>query len=181
MTTCYGNSSAAQCAVHAVTWENAGLSADDVKSVEDALDFELSTDIVPGAEVLVRGSFQSDVDFVVFQPKEVWLAQDPNGTSINGTKSGTFVQVFATHDECIKAPCPQYLEAKLNSTRTDSLDGLDFGNNSGEDTYVGAVDAQADTQQGVIVVGEYETQSENKLRTVDQSYFPIGGAAGAGH
>jgi hypothetical protein len=172
-TQCFGSSRGTQCEVHAINWDMLQLSDSQIQNLEDALQHEL--DAGTRTQVLVRGSFQSAVDFVYFQPTDVWHAQLANGTSANGT----FVQLFSLSDAACKPeqPCPAYLEAKLNSIRSDQIEDLDFGDNASDDSLVAAVEDQAGSTHGVIIVGTVESRSAvsyvDTLRTVDQVYLPI--------
>lgn len=150
-----------QCDLHAVSWEAMGLSQTQIDKLEATLD--------GGGEVLVRGQYKIYVDFLAFEPSEVWAPQ-----LADGTDDGTFVQVFERGIECITAPCPTVEEDKLNSTRTANTEGLDFGDmtSSLQDKIQTAMGAE-----GAIVVGTRETRSAvsfvDTLRTVNQVYLPV--------
>jgi hypothetical protein len=89
------------------------------------------------------------------------------------------VQLFSLSEAACKPEqaCPAYLEAKLNSIRSDQIEDLDFGDNASDDSLVAAVEDQASSTHGVIIVGTVESRSAvsyvDTLRTVDQIYLPI--------
>jgi hypothetical protein len=154
------------CAVAAVSWTAAGLS----QSQSDALDAAVSGDASLGAQVLVRGQFKIYVDFLAFEPSEVWQAQ--LGTSDDG---GTYVEVYGNNRRCVTAPCADVTEAKLNSTRTADTEGLDFDNTISAATEQQVEDAIS--SGGAIVRGERVYKSAvsftNELRTVNQVFLPV--------
>jgi len=166
---CNDNQYHASCGAHAINWESLGLSQTKVDQIENALDAELAG-TKTGTQVIVKGQFKIYVDFLAFEPSEIWLAQVADGND-----SGTFVQVFDRGIRCITAPCPQFEENKLNSTKSATLDSLDYGN-SAADTLQERV-YTAMTTSGAIVVGNRETRSEvsfvDNLRSVNQVYLPV--------
>ena len=163
----------ASCTVKALEWDAAGLSADQADQVEAALQ-RSAEDSTLGVQVLVKGTFKVYVDFLAFEPSEVWVAQLPGGDS-----TGTFVQV---HDnETLLAcqperPCPQYTEFKLNSSKSASIEALDIGSDASDAVQDKVAEATAGAS-GAIVVGGRETRSRvdyvDSLRAVDQVYLPV--------
>lgn len=162
----------ASCTVKALEWDTAGLSSDQADRVEAALQ-RSAEDPSLGVQVLVKGTFKIYVDFLAFEPTEVWLAQLPSGAS-----KGTFVQVFDNETllPCQpERPCAQYTEYKLNSSKTAAIEALDFGSDASDALQDKVADATASA--GAIVVGGRETQSRvdyvDTLRAVDQVYLPL--------
>jgi len=166
-TQCWGGSYADHCSVHDINWSNLNLSQAKVTKIEDAIAHETKQS---GPQVLVRGTFKSFVEFVAFEPTEVWIAQRGNG---NG--NGTFVRIVDRGIRCITAPCPQFAEGRLNSTRDAVIDGIDYGT-SAEDALQERV-YEATTNGGAIVVGDRTTRSVNnfseKYRSVNQVFLPV--------
>ncbi len=164
---CNDGSYHASCGVHAINWGS--LSQTKVDKLEALLADEQSG-ARTGTQVLVKGQFKIYVDFSAFEVTEIWSAQMKDGDD-----SGTFVQVFDRGIRCITAPCPTFAEAKLNSTKTANIEGLDWG--------VSAQDALqeramlATQTSGAIVAGDRETsgsaQLANVLRSVNQVYLPV--------
>lgn len=157
-----------RCGVKAVAWDKAGLTEKQQQSVEAAIEREAQDPSV-GVQVLVKGAYKVDVDFLAFEPTEVWLAAKAKGST-----SGTFVRVFDRGIRCIAAPCPQYEEGRLDSSREMPIDGLDFAD---DDSLQDKVYEQTTQPDGVILVGERTTRSGGrfveKLRTADQAFFPM--------
>jgi hypothetical protein len=166
---CNDNQYHANCGVHAISWESLGLSQTKVDQIEKALDDELAG-TKTGTQVLVKGSFKIYVDFLAFEPSEIWLAQLPDGDD-----SGTFVQVFDNNIRCITAPCPTIEEDKLNSSKTANTEGLAWASDASSSLQQRASSAVGTT--GAIVAGDRVTRSAvsfvNTLRSVNQVYLPV--------
>jgi hypothetical protein len=157
----------ASCGIHAINWGD--LSQSKVDKLEAMLDDELSG-ARTGTQVIVKGQFKIYVDFSAFEVSEIWAAQIKDGED-----TGTFVQVFDRGIRCITAPCPQFEENKLNSTKTATLDSLDYGD-SAQDALQERV-YTAMTTSGAIVTGDRETSGSSHLtsvlRSVHQVYLPV--------
>ena len=160
-----------QCGVKSINWDKAGLTTKQQQTVEDAIEREAQDPSI-GVQVLVKGQFKIYVDFLAFEPSEVWVAAKSNGSTPD---ADTFVRVFDRGIRCITAPCPTYEEGRLNSSRSMPIDGIDFG---GDDSLQDKVYEQTTQPAGVILVGERTTRSAvsfvEKLRTADQVFFPMG-------
>lgn len=167
-TQCWGGSYAASCRIHDINWANLGLSPSKITKLEAAID---STTDATGPQVLVRGELKNFVEFTELEPTEVWIAQRTGGKA-----DGTFVRIFDRGIRCITAPCPQFEEGRLNSTREMAIDGLDYGN-SAEDALQERVYDATTKPTGAIVVGDRSTRSAGsfveKLRTVNQVFLPV--------
>jgi hypothetical protein len=159
-----------QCGVKDVVWDKAGLTQKQQDQVEAAIERE-AQDPSLGVQVLVKGDFKIYVDFLAFEPTEVWLAQKATGST-----DGTFVRVFDRGIRCITAPCPVYEEGRLNSSRQMNIDGIDFGD-SAEDALQETVYDATTKADGVILAGERTTRGAGtlaeKLRTADQVFLPL--------
>ena len=165
-TPCFGGSTAANCPVHDIDWAAMNLSQTTIDSLTKAIGKASDSNV----QVLVRGSFKSFVEFTSFEPTEVWLAQRDGGKS-----TGTFVRIFDRGIKCITAPCPQFSEGRLNSTRAMNIDGFDF--NGVSDALEGDIYDATSKGSGVIVVGDRTTRSAvsfvEELRTVNQAFLPV--------
>ena len=163
---CMDNQYHASCDFHAIVWGS--LPQRSIDKLEAALDAELAG-TKTGTQVIVKGAFKSYVDFSAFVPTEVWIAQLDGGSD-----DGTFVQVFDRGIRCITAPCPTFVEMKLNSTKTANIEGVDW-NGVSDDVQNRAYTATTST--GVIVVGDRETKSEvsfvDTMRSANQVYLPV--------
>jgi len=111
------------CGVQAIAWDKL-LTKAQMTKVEAAIERQ-AKDPSLGVQVLVKGEYKVYGDFVAFEPTEVWLAQKTDGNT-----DGTFVRLFDRGIRCITAPCPQYEEGRLNSSRQMNIDGIDFGDTS---------------------------------------------------
>lgn len=167
-TLCFDKRYHASCDVHDIVWGVHGLSQRTIDQIEAALDAELAGSKT-GTQVLVKGTFKSYTEFTAFEPSEIWLAQIDRGSA-----DGTFVQVFDRGIRCITAPCPVFAEMKLNSTKTASLDGIDYQGAS-DDIQNRAYEATTTT--GVIITGSRETSGSGALaevlRSAHQVYLPV--------
>ena len=159
-----------ECGVKAIAWDKAGLTSKQQQTVEAAIEAEAHDPSI-GVQVLVKGQYRIYVDFLAFEPTEVWLAAKANGST-----NGTFVRVFDRGIRCITAPCPQYEEGRLNSSREMAIDGIDFGTDTSDSLQSKVYDATT-AANGVILVGDRTTRSAvsftEKLRTADQVFLPV--------
>jgi len=167
-TQCVFGNTAANCPVRGISWDLLGLSKAKVDTIEAAIAH--STDAT-GPQVLVRGSFKSFIEFTMFQPTEVWVAQRSGGST-----DGTFVRIFDRGIRCITAPCPQFAEGRLNSTRTAVIDGIDFGVSAEDSLQQRTYDATS-KPDGVIIVGDRTTRAvqsySEKYRSVQQVFLRL--------
>jgi hypothetical protein len=147
-TQCWGGGFAASCPVHDIDWAKLGLSDSKIKTITSAI-----ANKTGGAKVLVRGEFKNFVEFTAFEPSEVWVAQRSGGSD-----DGTFVRIFDRGIRCITAPCPQFSEGRLNSTRDAVIDGIDFGVSAEDSLQERTYDATT-KPDGVIVVGNRTNRS----------------------
>jgi hypothetical protein len=165
-TQCWGGNTLASCKVHDVDWAALHLSASKQKQIDDALATSKG-----GVKVLVRGSFKNFVEFTALEPTEVWVAQRSGGSD-----TGTFVRIFDRGIRCITAPCPQFSEGRLNSTRDAVIDGIDFGTSAEDSLQERTYDATS-KPDGVIVVGERTNRSAvsyvEKLRTTNNVFLRV--------
>ena len=164
---CNDNQLHASCKVKAVSFSK--FSQATQNKIAAAIEAETSGSAT-GVQVLVRGNFKIYVDFLAFEATDVWLAQRPDGDS-----TGTFVRIFDRGIRCITAPCPQFEEGRLNSSRSMTIDGIDFGDaTTALQNKIYDATTKAD---GVIVVGDRTMRSAvsfvEKMRTVGQAYLPV--------
>lgn len=159
-----------QCGVKQVVWSKAGLTDDQAATVQAAIDRE-AHDPSLGVQVLVKGSYKIYVDFLAFEPSEVWLAQLPTGSD-----SGTFVRVFDRGIRCITAPCPQFEEGRLNSSREMVIDAIDYPAQLQDGVQEKVYEATT-SEDGVIIAGDRTTRTAGryveKLRSINQVYLPV--------
>jgi hypothetical protein len=100
---------------------------------------------------LVRGSMSSRGDrrgmFGVLQAREVWL---PAG---NNQPSGTFFRVRDRGVRCIAAPCETHHEAKLNTSVSRNIAGVDLSGAGATDRAESDATTAMTAPDGVIVAG----------------------------
>jgi hypothetical protein len=158
-----------QCGVKAIAWDKV-LTQEQAERVEAAIERE-AMDPSIGVQVLVKGEYKIYVDFLAFEPTEVWIAQKKAGNT-----DGTFVRIFDRGIRCITAPCPVYEEGRLNSSRQMNIDGIDFGDDTSE-SLIEKIENATTSPDGVILVGERTHHSAasfvDELRTADQVFLPL--------
>ena len=169
-TACLGGAKAATCSVHTLDFSKLALSDAKTNKLMDALQASAATPEI-GPQLLVRGKFQNNVDWITFQVTEVWMAQMAEGVT-----DGTFVMMRDNGRRCITAPCETINENRVNSTRSLDIDGLDFPSemsSSLQNTLTTAT-AKAD---GLIVVGDRShgkmSGQTTTLRTVNQAFVMV--------
>jgi hypothetical protein len=139
-----------------------GLDADEVAAFR--------IDVTQG-RALVRGTIGSATfgaqTLGVFQPTEAWRA----ATDVAPT--GTFYKVTDRHVQCVAAPCPTYMQTKLNSTQVDRIDDIDLTGAGTEDTDIDAVLSAID-QTPVMAVGAdaaFDVSGRPGTRLVASQYY----------
>ena len=175
-TTCADGTTADHCDVRTLDFGKLGLAASKLDDVMTKLQASAADPSV-GPQLLVRGRYvhgtnplYPNVDWVTFQVSEVWAAQ-----IANGSVDGTFVMVSDNGKRCIDGPCPATTEARVNSTRSMDVDGLDFGGDqSGLSDKVYAAMNEPD---GAIVNGNRTHGTimhlPTTLRSVEQAYLRV--------
>jgi hypothetical protein len=182
-TTCADGSVAATCEARTLDLSKLNLSNTKIGNVMTALQAS-AADPSLGTQILARGKFihgtnqlHAGVDWITFQPTEIWVAQIPDGST-----DGTFVRVNDNGRRCIDAPCAATTEGRLNSVKTMDIDGLDWPEEfQKEVTSPGWLPNRVDTAltstDGAIVVG-YRTHGTmmhlpTTLRSINQVYLRV--------
>ena len=96
---------------------------------------------------LVRGSLSMRGKFGVLNAREVWL---PAGDK---QASGTFFRVRDRGIRCIAAPCETHHEAKLNTSVSRNVAGVDLAGAGAPETAVSEATTAMTLPEGVIVAG----------------------------
>lgn len=100
---------------------------------------------------LVRGTLRSQGDrrgtFGVLRAREVWT---PAGTN---QPSGTFFRVRDRGIRCIAAPCETHHEAKLNTSVSRNVAGVDISGTGAADNVTSDALAEMTSTEGVLVAG----------------------------
>ena len=101
---------------------------------------------------------------------EVWIS----GTQ--ATPDGVFVSITPTGIRCIAAPCPNFHERRVNSTRSATISDIDFQPSGASEEQIGAAIGAAFTT-GLIVVGDrytvYANGNSAKGRTATQFFTQL--------
>ncbi|HEU4434925.1 MAG TPA: DUF6748 domain-containing protein [Pyrinomonadaceae bacterium] len=102
---------------------------------------------------LVRGSLSTRGDrrgkYGVLQAREVWLAASDNQAS------GTFFRVRDRGIRCIAAPCETHHEAKLNTSVSRNIAGIDLSAAGAPENVVGDANQAMTSPDGVLVAGDH--------------------------
>ena len=171
----------ASCDVRTLDFSKLHLSATKLEAVTGKLQASAATPEI-GPQLLVRGTYlhgknpvSPGIDWVTFQVSELWVAQLDAGTL-----DGTFVMVRDRGIRCITAPCPTFAEARINSTRTANIEGLDWSDEQlADDTTAAIADKvyEAETQPDGVVVNGFRTHSASgpvsTFRSVEQVFLRI--------
>jgi len=100
---------------------------------------------------LVRGSLSTLPDhrgrFGVVRAREVWL---PAG---NNQASGTYFRVRDRGVRCIAAPCETHHEAKLNTTASRNIAGVDLSGSGATDRAESEATTAMTSPEGVLIAG----------------------------
>jgi hypothetical protein len=100
---------------------------------------------------LVRGTLTSRGDrhgtYGVLRAREVWTPASGN------QPSGTFFRVRDRGLRCIAAPCETHREAKLNTSVSRNVAGVDLSGTGAADNVTGDAFAAMTSQEGVLVAG----------------------------
>jgi hypothetical protein len=178
--TCADGSAAATCDARTFDLSSMAQSPDQSGAGTAALQAS-ANDGTP--HVIVRGDFvhgtnplYPDVDWVTFAPTEIWISQMDGAVM-----EGLFVLVQDNGLRCFEPPCAAYTEYKLNSTRSATIDGLDWGPDQPVVTSPGALSNRVATAiangQGAIVVGDRTTGTimglPEQLRSVNQVWLQL--------
>ena len=132
-TRCADNRSQAECYVASIDWNG-----------------ETEPDSDRG---LLRGTIRPGRDqnrgFGEFRVSEVWNAAGAN------QPAGTFFRVRDRGIRCIAAPCPTHHEARLNSTVSRNIAGVDLSGASASDNSVSEANAAMTGSNGIIISGDH--------------------------
>jgi hypothetical protein len=106
---------------------------------------------------LLRGTIRAGRDqnrgFGEFRVTEVWQAASAN------QPAGTFFRVRDRGVRCIAAPCPTHHEARLNSSVSRNVAGVDLSGAGASDTSVSEANAATTGPNGIIVSGDHSPVS----------------------
>jgi hypothetical protein len=98
---------------------------------------------------LLRGSIRPDGRFGAFRATEVWQAASAN------QPTGMFFRVRDRGIRCIAAPCATHHEARLNSTVSRNIAGVDLAGAGAPDNMLSDATAAMTTTDGILVSGDH--------------------------
>jgi hypothetical protein len=182
-TLCADGKTKDSCDVRYLDFSKLGLSSTKLDEVSKQLQASAADPSI-GAQLLVRGKYihgtnplYPTLDWVTFQVTELWSAQISDGNV-----DGTFVMVSDNGKKCFEPPCSATTEARVNSTRTMDVDGLDWSAPydkviSNPSYLPNRVRAAMNQTDGAIVVG-YRTHGTimhlpTTLRSVEQVFLRV--------
>jgi eight-cysteine-cluster-containing protein len=126
---------------------------------------------------LVRGTLttHSDRRFGVLRAREVWT---PAGSN---RPSGTFFRVRDRGIRCIAAPCETHREAKLNTSVSRNVAGVDLSAAGAADNVTNDAHAAMTSQEGVLVAGSNSpvTGPAGRSQTLKATQFYLRATASA--
>ena len=127
---------------------------------------------------LLRGTIRRKGQFGELRVSEVWQAGGPN------RPTGTFYRVRDRSPaiRCIAAPCPTHHEAKLNSTASQIMAGVDFSGAGAPENLVAEAQSAMVSPEGILISGNHSfvTGPAGRLPMLkaSQFYLRAGGSAG---
>jgi hypothetical protein len=165
-----GGTASTACSVHLLDFSKLSLTSAQTSNLMDKLQASAATPEI-GPQLLVRGKFLNNVDWITFQVTEVWVAQMADAVT-----DGTFVMMRENGRRCITTPCETLNESRLNSTRNLDMDGIDFPSEMGVAIQNKMNDATLKAD-GLIVVGDRThgrvSGKTTTLRSVNQAFVVV--------
>lgn len=135
------------------------------------IDWHLLTQVDP-ARALIRGNIvlkriESFDNLGVLSVTESWQAAGDN------KPAGTFYRVRDRGLRCITSPCPTHHEAKLNSTLSRNIAGVDFSGAGAAESEIGTASAAMTGPDGILVAGSHAsvTGPAGKAETLKATQF----------
>ena len=123
---------------------------------------------------LLRGTIRRKGQFGEFRVREVWNAA---GAS---QPDRTFYRVRDRGLRCIAAPCATHHEAKLNSTASRNIAGVDLAGADAPENLVGDASQAMTSADGILVSGTHSlvTGPAGRMQMLKASQFYLRGGAG---
>lgn len=123
---------------------------------------------------LLRGTIRRKGEFGEFRVKEVWKAASAS------QPSGTFYRVHDRGLHCIAAPCATHHEAKLNSTASRNIAGVDLEGAGAPENLVGDASQAMTSPDGILVSGTHSlvTGPAGRMQMLKASQFYLRGGGG---
>lgn len=129
---------------------------------------------------LLRGTIRRKGQFGEFRVSEVWQAASAN------PPTGTFYRVRDRSPaiRCIAAPCATHHEAKLNSTASQNMAGVDISGAGAPENLVSEATSAMVSPEGILVSGNHSivTGAAGRMPMLKaaQFYLRAGGGGGGG-
>jgi hypothetical protein len=125
---------------------------------------------------LLRGTIRRKGQFGEFRVSEVWNAAGPNQAA------GTFYRVRDRGLRCIAAPCATHHEAKLNSTASRNIAGVDLAGAGAPDNLVGDASQAMTSRDGILVSGTHSvvTGPAGRMQSLKATQFFLRAGIGGG-
>lgn len=126
---------------------------------------------------LLRGTIRRQGEFGVLRVSEIWQAASDN------KPSGMFFRVRDRGIRCIAAPCPTHHEARLNSTVSRNVAGVDLSGAGAGDNVLSDANAAMTSTDGLLVAGDHSPVSgpagRSQLLKATQFYLRVGKSTGS--
>jgi uncharacterized protein DUF6748 len=124
---------------------------------------------------LLRGTIRRQGQFGVFRVSEAWHAASEN------QPSGAFFRVRDRGVRCIAAPCATHHEARLNSTVSRNVAGVDLAAANASDNVMSEATAAMTTTDGILVSGDHApvTGPAGRSQMLKASQFYVRASKGA--
>jgi len=153
VTRCANGKNMAECYVASIDWAN--------------------TSKVPVERALFRGTLVASGQYGVLKVKEAWQA------SSDSQPGGEFYRVRDLGLRCIAAPCLSHSEAKLNTTFSRKIAGVDINSIGAPDDVVSQAFQAMTGEQGVLVAGTNATVTgpAGRAQTLKASQFYLKASA----
>jgi eight-cysteine-cluster-containing protein len=126
---------------------------------------------------LLRGTIRRQGQFGVLRVSEVWKAASDN------QPSGIFFRVRDRGVRCIAAPCPTHHEARLNSTASRNIAGVDLSGAGAPDNVLSEATAAMTSTNGILVSGDHAPVTgpagRSQMLKATQFYVRAAGSTGS--
>jgi hypothetical protein len=123
---------------------------------------------------LLRGSIRRRGRFGMLRVSEVWQAASAN------QPTGRFFRVRDRGIRCIAAPCETHHEARLNSTASRNVAGVDLSGAGASDNQVSEATTAMTSRDGILVSGDHSPVTgpagRSQMLKASQFYLRAGGS-----
>jgi len=131
----------------------------------------------PDVCALLRGTMRRQGQFGELRVTEVWTAASDK------KPSGIFFRVRDRGVRCIAAPCPTHHEARLNSTVSGNIAGVDLSGAGAPDNVLSEATAAMTSNNGILVSGDHSPVTgpagRSQILKATQFYVRAAGTTGS--